>query len=757
MRVPVETADIVVDMGGTTTRMGVWHADRLLGDVVRFATPKPDGGASIRDRHLDEIAHQVARLRARHHPVVGMTAVGIAVGATVDSAGRVRNAAMLWHEQSGGFDLAGAMGRRLPWAAVTVRNDIAAAAWRYRDLGRFAMVTVSTGVAVKVFDDALPFAAKLVEDPDGLAGEVGHVGLDPVDAPANGESALYRELGRAAARGDDAARARLAAADVAWCECGNVADLCAYTSGPATARAAVRLAQAAPDRWRGSLLFQLCSGRTDLITTYTLAAAATAADAFTDDVLRRSTRPLASRLLHLSAQLGLRRFVVMGGFAHGVGEPWIRALRDNLQDLLPGGGWFTGWTPQDVSSLVVPSIDGDDSLIGIGTFLTARREQSRELYKPVGEGHVVLRERPRPRCGREQFAVRVAFAGVCGTDLQILGGVRGCEPGILGHECVGEVVEVGADVRDIRVGQVVGVNPNHPRDAHDKLGHNQAGVFRETAVWDQDLMARGQVVPLPAAGLAEWVLLEPLACAVRSLDLGGTQWIGRRVLVIGTGVAGLLHVLLARHRLAERVLVGTRGGGRRFALAVQRGIVSAEDRVPVDGHLARAVRAATGGHGVDAAIVAVSGGAGPAVVSGLWDSLADGATVHLFGGFPADSVINLPAGGTVASREIRADGRRLATSLPGGGSCTLVGSRGATRADFDTARDLCTATRSPLLLSGLVSQVVSLPAAPAVLQELLTRGSAGGRPALRVVLDFRLVGTVVRQVGPADLPRLWSS
>src|SRR5215469_3601519 len=156
-------AAIVVDMGGTTTRVGVYDHDRLAGSLVRFATSKPEPGRSVREPALDEVAAQVERQR-RAHPHLRLREVGVAVGATVDAAGKIRNASMLWHEASTGFDLVAAMTGRLPWADVTVCNDIAAAAWRYRDLGRFAIITVSTGVAVKVFDDALPFDAKLLLD-----------------------------------------------------------------------------------------------------------------------------------------------------------------------------------------------------------------------------------------------------------------------------------------------------------------------------------------------------------------------------------------------------------------------------------------------------------------------------------------------------------------------------------------------------------------------------------------------------------------
>jgi predicted NBD/HSP70 family sugar kinase len=336
---------ICVDMGGTTTRIGRCTGTALLPGAIRFDTPKPAGDSSLRDAHLDRIAGAVERLRCAE-PDPRPRAVGLAVGATVDSAGRVRNASMLWHETYAGFDLAGAMARRLPWADIAVANDIAAAAWRYRSLGRFALVTVSTGVAVKVFDDRLAPDHKLVQDAEGLGGEVGHVRVERPSA--------------------------LAGAATPWCECGNTGDLCSYVSGPATTRLAALLAGAWPGRWRGSKLSVLCEGDAGRVTTRELAAAANSGDDFAAAVLRVSTRPLAGQMLHMSALLGLRRFVVMGGFAHGVGEPWFAALRTNLGELLPVGGWFTDWTGADLDALVQPSRGDDDSLVGMAAFLAAR-------------------------------------------------------------------------------------------------------------------------------------------------------------------------------------------------------------------------------------------------------------------------------------------------------------------------------------------------------------------------------------------------
>lgn len=747
---------IVVDMGGTTTRVGVASNGRILDPPVRFATPRPTAGASVRDDHLDIVADEVRRQRLAH-PHLRLGQIGVAIGATIDLAGRVRNASMLWHEANTGFDVAAGIRDRLDWADVVVRNDLEAAAWRYREIGRFAIMTVSTGVAVKVFDDRLPLESKVLLDSDALGGEIGHVRMDvsqSVGCRVAGTAGTQRRDNTSMDSGQ-AARATLQSASLPWCECGNIADLCSYTSGPATARLARMRAQANPKAWQGSALHEICNADSTRISTHDLVKAASRNDPFAIQVLHAATRPLASQILQISALLGLRRFVVTGGFARAAGDAWFSALRANIEDLVPSGGWFTGWTPTDFDALVVRSTDDDDSLVGMASLMAVKAARPRDLRKPTGEARVLIQHMPVPRHGREQFSVRIAYAGICGTDLQILRGERGCEPGVLGHECVGQVVTTGSDVSGVSIGDVISVNPNHPSDEHARLGHDQPGVFRDMATWDTHMAERGQIIRLPGEGRAEWVLLEPLACAVRSLRLAET-WRDLRVLVVGAGVSGLLHVLVAQQWQASRVLLANRTP-QRSAMAVARGVLPADDCVLLDANLPKKIDEETAGHGIDRVIVSVSAGMGPEIVQALWPCLANDATVHLFGGFPAASTLHTPNDGDIRCHEIRNLNTRRRVALPAGRTATVVGSRGASADDFQVARRLCISegSDSPRLnLAPLISHVVSLESMPEVLSDLMLDGRIGGSSALRVLVDMSLTGRAIRETDGGDLPHI---
>ena len=75
-----------------------------------------------------------------------------------------------------------------------------------------------------------------------------------------------------------------------------------------------------------------------------------------------------------------------------------------------------------------------------------------------------LEERPAPSIGPDEALIKVVSAGICGTDLRILhGGHRKFPLGtvrIPGHEVVGDVVKVGADVKNLQIGQRIFVAPN---------------------------------------------------------------------------------------------------------------------------------------------------------------------------------------------------------------------------------------------------------------------------------------------------------
>ena len=226
---------------------------------------------------------------------------------------------------------------------------------------------------------------------------------------------------------------------------------------------------------------------------------------------------------------------------------------------------------------------------------------------------------PRPEPG--EVIVRVASAGLCGTDYSIWTGDRPVNyPRVMGHELVGSVDAVAADVTTVRPGARVVVEPNYGcgRCPLCVEGNRNLCLSRRAIGIDVD-GGFAELVRLPArccwpapagADVDGLLLTEPLAVVVRAVDRGSPRP-GESAAVVGAGSLGLLALQVLRARGA-RVLVVSRTS-RRFALARELG---AEATYAVtDGALADTARSFSGREGVD--LVVETAGAAAAVTHAL--------------------------------------------------------------------------------------------------------------------------------------------
>jgi 2-desacetyl-2-hydroxyethyl bacteriochlorophyllide A dehydrogenase len=161
--------------------------------------------------------------------------------------------------------------------------------------------------------------------------------------------------------------------------------------------------------------------------------------------------------------------------------------------------------------------------------------------------------------------VRVAACGICGTDLHILQGEFAPSlPITPGHEFAGEVVAVGGDVDEVRVGDHVAVDPtlNCGECRQCRLGRfNLCDRWRAIGVSDAGgaaELARAPVancVKLPDGVRTEdAALIEPLSCAMRGYDVLRMR-LADHVLIYGSGTMGLMMLQLAKRSGAGSVSV----------------------------------------------------------------------------------------------------------------------------------------------------------------------------------------------------------
>lgn len=263
-----------------------------------------------------------------------------------------------------------------------------------------------------------------------------------------------------------------------------------------------------------------------------------------------------------------------------------------------------------------------------------------ETYKRavfVGPGEIRIDERPIPEPGPRQALVRVRACALCTWEQRMYTGEQPLYPLAGGHEVSGELVKLGSQVySDAQIGdRVIAATLTRCgycescRRGLDNICDNFRQVFSDTDV------------PGPA-GLAEYVLIddyqlfkgsndipfeelcltEPLACVVRSVRHAKIERTDN-VVVIGAGVMGLLHLVLAQQAGAHVFVSELDAERARFAREMGAETVIDPRKAP----FAEQMRELTGGRGADVIFCAVSDAS---AVEEAIDAVAKGGRVLVY-------------------------------------------------------------------------------------------------------------------------------
>jgi len=343
-----------------------------------------------------------------------------------------------------------------------------------------------------------------------------------------------------------------------------------------------------------------------------------------------------------------------------------------------------------------------------------------------GRHDVRLETVPVPEPGPSDVVLRVAFCGICGSDLHEvasgphavpvreahpLSGARA--PIVLGHEFSGTVVGTGPLVGSVRPGDRVAVEPNYrcgrctacrDGDYHVCAGFGFAGLMGDGGMAEYAVVPEYMVHRLPAGfDLAAAAVLEPAAVALHGVRRSGFEP-GADAVVVGLGPVGLLVCALLRLLGAGRV-IGFDPVPARRELAVRTGADAAWPPGPAG---AGAVRETTGGDGAHIAFEVV--GSQPAADLAL-ACLRTRGELLLLGLVPE---LRLPAFEMVNAEQ------RMTTSV-GYRDChpELVALVGSGRLD----------------LTAVVSEVVDLADAPKVLDEQARHGAHGVKTLVRCATE----------------------
>ncbi len=255
-----------------------------------------------------------------------------------------------------------------------------------------------------------------------------------------------------------------------------------------------------------------------------------------------------------------------------------------------------------------------------------------------------MEEMSTPQIGLGELLVRVEASGICGSDVMEWYRLDRA-PLVLGHEIGGQIVAAGDEVESYKEGERISAAHHVPcNTCHYCLGghHTVCDTLRHTSF---DPGGFAEYIRLPAINVdrgvfvlphevsfEEATFIEPLACVLRGQRQAQIQP-GQSVLVIGSGIAGLLHVQLAK-ALGAGLIVATDVINYRLEAARRFG---ADITIRAEEYTSDRLRQVNRGCLADLVIICT--GATPAIKQAL-ESVERGGTILFFA--PTDPGVSIP-------------------------------------------------------------------------------------------------------------------
>ena len=270
------------------------------------------------------------------------------------------------------------------------------------------------------------------------------------------------------------------------------------------------------------------------------------------------------------------------------------------------------------------------------------------VMEGIGKINFTQRDIPQPKHG--EALIKLDHVGVCGSDLHYfahgkIGDFIVEPPFVLGHEAAGTVVEVSHDVKNLKPGDKVALEPGRTCGQCEfcrKGMYNLCpdvvffatppvdGVFCEYVAHEAGLCFK-----LPDnMSTIEGALIEPLAVGFHAATLGGAH-IGQTAVVFGSGCIGLVSMLALMAEGVGRVFV-VDIAQKRLEKALQlgaAGIINSKEKDPV-----QVIHDLTNGLGCD--LVIDTAGADVSISQGV-NMVKKGSTI-VFVGYSGGDTVNLP-------------------------------------------------------------------------------------------------------------------
>jgi L-iditol 2-dehydrogenase len=264
-----------------------------------------------------------------------------------------------------------------------------------------------------------------------------------------------------------------------------------------------------------------------------------------------------------------------------------------------------------------------------------------------GTNQMVWKDVPVPVIKENEVLIKVEAVGICGSDVHYyqhgrIGDFVVNGDFILGHECAGEVVEVGSNVKTLKLGDRVALEPGKTCGKCEfcKTGRYNLcpdveffatppyhGVLTNYVAHPEDMCFK---LPENVSNV-EGALVEPLAVGLHATDLGGVK-LGDTVLIYGSGCIGLVTLLASKAKGASKIIL-VDVLKNRLETAMRLGATHVIN--PMESDVIETVKAITDGKG---AHVVIDTAAATVTVKQSVDVLKIGGTIVLVGMTTKDEV-----------------------------------------------------------------------------------------------------------------------
>jgi glucokinase len=327
---------LVFDLGGTSFRSALFDKKTSgLSNVVRQKTPNflAHPNMSIDDLQkllilkIGDVINHYVKLDSK------IETIAISFPGPIMENGVVHQACTIWGDKGKKYPLKDILEESYPTYRFVIANDISAATERYARLNQntkhdfISVITISSGIGSKVFDLK---NNKLLLDRNGIGGEMGHIKVKyDNNAPK--------------------------------CDCGGIGHLGAIASGRGVQRLIIERSLDDFTNYRNSRLYWQVRNPVNLDNRH-IVDSIKMNDKFTQNILDETTFYITQCISHISANLGVDKFIFIGGFALNCGDAYLNSLRRSLKK-----HDFFNRNPETISQLVTLGINDDnDCLIGIG-------------------------------------------------------------------------------------------------------------------------------------------------------------------------------------------------------------------------------------------------------------------------------------------------------------------------------------------------------------------------------------------------------